>query len=82
MTDKIFYGFVIKIFRKQLHNYFMVRIPPVRYGPGCKLPLNKRVYAEDCRSIDANGVLRGKTTTKHYIRGWNDCVAEIKLKTL
>jgi hypothetical protein len=80
MKDKIFYKFIVKHFKQQLHDYLISRIPSERYGAGSKIPLNKRVYAEDCWSVDKNGVLRGKTTTKHYIKGWNDCAEEMKAR--
>lgn len=81
MKDKIFYKFVVKHFQKQLHNYFMARIPEKRFGVGDVLPINKITYIQSTSwalRIDKNGRLHGKTTEKHYNKGWNACIKEMK----
>ena len=82
MKDKIFYSFIIKHFQEQLHNYFMARIPEKIYAPGDELPLNKRVNVTGAWSVDKNGVLMGKTTTKHFYKGYNACIKEMQSRII
>jgi len=80
VKDKVFYKFVAKHFQKQLHNYFMARIPQPIVGVGSTLPLNKlsHIQGGSPMKVDKHGVVHGKTTEKHYNKGWNACIKEMK----
>jgi len=82
MKDKVFYSFIMKHFSQQLHNYFTARIPEIVYGPGSTVPLNKQVHVVGSTRLDKNGVLHGRTTEKHYWRGWNDCSEEMRRRII
>jgi len=80
--DKIFYRFIIKHFKQQLHRYFEARIPATRLGVGDTLPMNKWSYVVGGNRVDAKGVVHGSTKEKHYNIGWNACLAEMKTRIL
>ena len=82
MKQKIFYGFIIKHFKTELHNYFIARVPQSIIGVGSTVPLNKWTHITGGTKIDKNGAIHGKTTEKHYNRGWNDCVEVMKSRVL
>ena len=83
MKDKIFYKFIIKHFQEQLHNYFIARIPQPILGVGDTVPLNKWTHIQGSSTrIDKNGVLHGKTTEKHYNKGWNACRQEMQSRII
>jgi len=83
--EEIFYKFIIKHFKQQLHDYFIARIPQIQHGPGSTVPLNKWVHITGGSLMDKKGVIRGgvgSTKQKHYILGFNDCVEEMKSRVL
>ena len=82
MKDKIFYGPIVKHFKTQLHDYINARIPQTIVGVGSKVELNKWTHITGGTTVDKNGVIHGRTTEKHYNKGWNDCVKEMKLRVL
>jgi hypothetical protein len=82
MKDKIFYKFIVKHFIQQLHDYFIARIPQETVGVGGRVELNKWTHITGGVKIDKNGVIHGRTTEKHYNKGWNDCVKEMKSRVL
>jgi hypothetical protein len=82
LKNKIFYGIIIKHFRTELHDYFIARVPQSIIGTGSTLMLNKWSHVTGGNRIDKNGVIHGKTTEKHYNKGWNDCVEEMKSRVL